>query len=411
MRSDTIFSKPELLAPAGDRAALSAALNNGADAVYLGVKGMNMRHAAANFSLNQLAKIAGDIHRRGKKIYVTLNTVILPGNIKRTEQILAAAQEAEVDAVIAWDMAVLSRCRQMGIPLHISTQASAASFEAVRAYAEFGARRVVLARECTLNDIRRISRRVKEEKLPCGIEAFVHGAMCVSVSGRCFLSQQAFAKSANEGQCLQPCRREFHIRDADGETEYILGPDYILSPKDLCAIDFLDRLIRAGITAFKIEGRMRSPEYVAEVTACYRQAIDAFFDCKFDDALKTDLKTRLSAVYNRGFSPGFYFGRPGYDDWSTGLGTRREKVFAGEVTRYFKKIGVAEVCLRAASLSKGDDILVIGPRTGAETAVIGEMQNAGEFVKRAEKKDTVGVKLDFSVRPGDKVFLWRERRD
>ncbi len=407
MKKD-VLKKPELLAPAGDWPALFAAVENGADAVYFGVQGLNMRHLAANFELNEISKVVSVLHEQGRKAYVTLNTVILQQDIPLVEKILHAAHQAGVDAVIAWDMAVVSMARAVGLPVHISTQASVANIEAVRFFEQQGAKRIVLARECTLENIRAIVDQIKAEKLACAIEVFVHGAMCVSVSGRCFLSQQVFGLSANRGQCLQPCRREFQIKDKDQESEFILGEDYVLSPKDLCTIEFLDQLIEAGISAFKIEGRMRAAEYVKVATRCYRKAIDAYFENGFDEEMKKDLKAQLECVYNRGFSPGFYFGQPELESWSKKLEHSHEKIFVGQVTRFFNHIQVAEVRL-SGSVEQGQELLFSGRTTPASLCRLDEMQMESNFVDRAQKGNIVGIKVPFRVRPKDKVFIWKEK--
>lgn len=401
--------KPELVSPAGNWASLTAAIEGGADVVYFGVKGINMRHLASNFQLNELPKIMTLLKGVGKKGYLTLNTVMMSSDLSRVRKILEKAKDAKVDAVILWDLAVLKMAKELGLRIHISTQASAANVEAVKFYAKLGARQIVLARECTLQDIRKIGRNLKDENINCKIETFIHGAMCVSVSGRCFLSQLTFGKSANQGKCLQPCRREYRIRDVEDESEYILGSDYVLSPKDLCTIEFVDQLIKAGIESFKIEGRMRSPEYVRVATSCYRRVIDAYFKKELTDELKFKLKHELEQVYNRGFSSGFFFGQPENEAWSKGLGHTREKVFVGEVTRFFKKISVAEIRLRSEGLEIGKEILFIGNKTPGLTSVIEEMQMDESFVEFVQKGDTVGIKLPFIVRPKDKVFLWRKR--
>lgn len=389
---------------------MTAAVDGGADAVYFGVKGINMRHLASNFQVNEIVKIMTALKRSGKKGYLTLNTVMMPADLRRVQNILIKAKESGVDAVILWDMAVMKMAREIGLSIHLSTQASVANAEAARLYATLGVKQIVLARECTLKDICKIKKELVDAKIRCRIETFVHGAMCVSVSGRCFLSQQTFAKSANQGKCLQPCRREFRIKDVDNESEYVLGSDYLLSPKDLCTIDFIDQLIKVGIDSFKIEGRMRSPEYVRVTTQCYRRAVDAYFKKELTDELKLKLKKELETVYHRGFSSGFFFGQPDNEAWSKGLGHTHEKVFIGEVTRFFKKINVAEIRLRSAGINQGDEILFIGNKTSGLMTIIDEMQKDEAFIETATKGETVGVKLPFIVRPKDKVFLWRERK-
>ncbi|MCP4221318.1 MAG: U32 family peptidase, partial [bacterium] len=237
-------------------------------------------------------------------------------------------------------------------------------------------------------------------------EAFVHGAMCVSVSGRCFLSSSAFGTSANQGACKQPCRREFYIKDIDGESDYILGQDYVLSPKDLCTIEFLDRLIEAGIHSFKIEGRMRSEEYIKIVVSSYRRAIDAYFEGKLDETLKTELREKLGHVYNRKFSTGFYFGKP--REWvSRGFEKEYEKVFIGDVVKYYGKIGVAEIIMRSGKLKVGDRLLVVGKNTPASFADVLELQQEHESVPEVVKGDAVAVKLPFKARRNDQVFIWK----
>jgi len=301
---------PELVSPAGDWTSLLTAVENGADSVYFGIQGLNMRNLAGNFQVSELKKIMHYLHRHHKKGYLALNVIVYDQDIRQVERILKAAKAAQVDAVILWDMAVMSLAKKIGLRVHLSTQASVANSAALKFYHSLSVRRVVLARECTLADIRQITRTLKRGRIKCEIETFVHGAMCVSISGRCFLSQEAFGKSANRGECHQPCRREYLIREADGDNEYLLGQDYVLSPKDLCAIELVDDLIRAGVRSFKIEGRMRSPEYIKVVTRAYRRAIDAFANGKLTDQLKQEFKAELASVYNRGFSTGFFFGTP-----------------------------------------------------------------------------------------------------
>lgn len=402
--------KPELVSPAGDWASLSAAVEAGADAVYFGVKGMNMRHPADNFQANELPKVMRCLKERGKKGFLALNTLVMPSDLARARRILESAKRAGVDAVILWDLAVLKMVKDLGLTAHLSTQAGAANAEAVKYYAKLGVKKLVLARECTLKDIQKIIRQLNKEKVRCCIETFVHGAMCVSVSGRCFLSQETFGRSANQGKCLQPCRREYRIIDKDRECEYVLGRNYLLSPKDLCTIDFIDELIKAGIGSFKIEGRMRSPEYVRTTTFCYRRAIDAYADGRLTAAMKQGLKNEMASVYNRGFSAGFFFGTPDHASWSEGLEHTHEKVFIGEVTRFFKRISVAEIRLRSEGLHRGDRLLFIGKTTPSLMTEAGEIQKDGGFVEAARKGETVGIKLPFIVRPKDKVFLWRQRR-
>ena len=398
--------KPELLAPAGDWPSLNAAIESGADSIYFGVKGLNMRHLASNFDALELSKIMQLLHKNNMKGYLALNVIVMDENIKKVAAILKTAKEAKVDAVILWDMAVLLIAKDLGMRIHLSTQASVSNVKALEAYSNLGIKRVVLARECTLKDIKKIKAEAQKKRIDCEIETFIHGAMCISISGRCFMSQYSHGKSANKGQCVQLCRREYLVRDAEEEVEFVLGKDYVLSPKDLCSIDFLDQLINAKIDSFKIEGRMRAPEYIREVTSVYREAIDLCFQKKFNEKVRTQLRKRLKSVYNRGFSTGFYFGQP-KEDYSSGTEHSFEKIYVGKVTRFFKKISVGEICLQSSSLKKGDKILFIGKNTPADSCEVNEIQHDGKFVKKAEKGQTVGIKLPFVVKPRDKMFIWR----
>ena len=333
--------------------------------------------------------------------------IVYNNELDMVKRILDSAAAAEIDAIVLWDMAVLSLAKERGLNIHISTQASVSNFEALKFYNSLGAKRAVLARECSLEDITNIKERAKEEKINCGIETFVHGAMCLSISGRCLLSQDTFKKSANRGECIQPCRREFDIVDKDGECSYVLGEDYILSAKDLCAIDFIEEFITAGVDAVKIEGRMRPPEYVKVVTASYKTAMDAFFEGNLDEDLKKRLKNDLKKVFNRGFTSGFYFNRP---DGEVGRNQREyEKTYIGEVIKFYKKIGVAEISIKSGALEKGQKILVTGKKTPANFANITEMQMEHNSVDIARKGDKVGVKVPFEARKKDKVFLWKEQ--
>ncbi len=399
---------PELVAPAGDWSALSSALSAGADSVYFGLKGFNLRNFAVNFDILELKKIIATLHRHKKRGYLALNVIAYDSETGKIKKILKEAKLAGVDGVILWDLGVFSLAKALGLKIHLSTQASVSNLLSLKQYHSLGASRAVLARECRLSDIRRIVAGLKKENIACKVEVFVHGAMCISISGRCLLSADAFSQSANRGECLQPCRREYSIYDKEKECEYRLGRDYVLSPKDLCTISFIDRLIEAGIDAFKIEGRMRSPEYVRVVTAVYREAIEAFSSVKLDEKYKKELEDKLKTVYNRGFSSGFYHGEP-EEAVSRTLENRYEKVYLGEVTKFYKKIGVAEIRVRNQRLVKGDKLLCFGKHTPASFAVVQDIQINHEFVERLERGATGGVKLPFIARRNDKVFIWKEK--
>ncbi len=401
--------KPELVSPAGDRESLITAVKNGADAVYFGVKGLSMRNMAKNFHINEMKKNMDFLKKHNKKGYLALNVLIYDSEIKKIEKIVKKAKEAGVDAVICWDMAVAGFLKENGIKMHLSTQASVSNFAAVKYYYQQGAERIVLARECSLTDIIRIKQRIKKEGLNCQIEAFIHGAMCLSVSGRCLLSEYAFSKSANRGECYQPCRREFMIKDVQDKNEYVLGEHYILSSKDLCTIDFIDRLLSSGIDALKIEGRMRSPEYVGAVTKAYRTAINAFFSKTFDDKLKTKLKKRLKTFYNRGFTSGFYFKKQNATGGIAKTGFKKE--FLGEVTKFYKKLQVAEIKIKNAGVALQNTLLISGKNTPADFFEVKEMQVNKKFIKTAVKGQSIGIKTHFKVRRNDKVFLITPKKD
>ena len=367
-----------------------------------------MRNLASNFDILEIKKVVALLHKNKKKGYLALNVIVYDKEISKVKGILQEAKKAKVDGVILWDMAAFSLAKELGLGIHLSTQASVSNFSALKKYSLLGIRRVVLARECRLADIKNIIGAIKKEKIDCQIETFIHGAMCVSISGRCFLSQYSFSKSANRGECLQPCRREFTISDTQGDSQYIIGQDYLLSPKDLCTIDFIDDLIKAGIDAFKIEGRIRSPEYIKVVTKTYRKAIDAFFANKLTKDLKSKLKQELKKVYNRGFSQGFYFEDPS-KDICRDLENTYEKVYAGEVIKFYKKIRVAEVLVRNEPIKKGERILCIGKNTPASFAVAGDIQINHEFVDSIERGERGGLKLPFEAKRKDKVFIWRKK--
>jgi len=402
------IKKPELVAPAGDWSSLRSAVASGADSIYFGVKDLSMRNLATNFDILEVEKVIKLLHRKKCKGYLALNTIVYNKDITKITKILKVAAMVKVDGVILWDMAVFSKAKELGLKIHLSTQASVANFLALKEYALRGVRRVVLARECRLPDIREIVLKLKKEKLDCQIEAFIHGAMCLSISGRCFLSEYTFSKSANRGECLQPCRREYVITGVGGECQYVVGQDHLLSPKDLCTIDFIDKLIESGIDVFKIEGRIRSPEYVGVVTSVYRRAIDAYFKDKLTKKLKERLKKELTTVYNRGFSNGFYLGQP-KESPNRFLENSYEKVYLGEVIKFYKKINVAEIKISNASLNKGEQILCIGKNTPASFAKVDNIQINHKFVDSLGKGEIGGVKLPFVLKRKDKVFLWQKK--
>jgi putative protease len=390
---------PELLAPAGDFTCLQAALQAGADAVYFGVGELNMRVAARNFGADDLPEISRRCRQAGARAYLALNTILFGTELGAVRELLAAAAD-HVDAVICWDPAVIQICQELGLELHISTQASVANPAAAKFYKALGATRVVPARECTLEDVRAI-----REEAGIEVETFVHGAMCVSYSGRCFLSQDMFGKSGNRGACLQPCRREYRVTEVEDGDEYILGEDYVMSARDLCTIPFLEELIEAGIDSFKIEGRNRNPEYVETVTRCYRRALDAYAAGALDQDLKDELVDTLGGVFHRKFSDGFYHGRP-VASFTQSRGSQAEyrKESVGFVTNYYKRIRVVEIEVQSNSFSPGDELMIQGPTTGVVRFSPNEILLEGQPVEAAPRA-IVTCKLDERVRPGDKVFI------
>ena len=399
------MEKPELMAPVGNWTMLKAAIDAGADAVYFGVKKLNMRAGAQNFSLEELSKVCALCHENKARAYLTLNTIVFENEIEDLKTILKEAKKAKIDAVICCDFSVISLAKKIGIPVCLSTQASVSNSEAVKAYENLGVRRVVLARECSLEQIREIVKKTKLE-----VEVFIHGAMCISVSGRCFLSHHAFGKSANRGECLQPCRSEYEIYDPDRKTTLLLGKDYILSPKDLCTIEFIDKIIETGVHALKIEGRKRSPEYVSTVVSAYKQAIDLYFENKLTEGKKKELLEKLKTVYNRGFSTGFYFGQPSADEYATKPGSiaTTRKTDIGKVINFYKEKGVILLKLESESLKTGDKIMFQGPTTGVFEYTIKEMQVNERNSKKAVKGDLVCVKSGNLVRRNDRVYLIKQ---
>jgi len=410
--------KPELMAPAGDMISLRAALEAGADAVYFGVVSMNMRASARNFAACEMPEIAQLCHEYGAKAYLAMNTIVYDSELELAETLVEQAAAAGIDAIICWDFAILDLALRYKIAAFVSTQMSVANSSAlVFLYRHFGVKRFVLARECTLDEIVSIRRnllaQLGDDADKIEIEVFAHGAMCVSISGRCFMSQIAFNQSANRGECRQPCRREYEIRDLRDGKEFVLGQDYVMSPRDLCTLPFLDKLLVAGIDSLKIEGRGRSPEYVSEVTACYRAYIDFYFahhkDADFtarSDELKEELMKRLDAVFHRGFSEGFYFGRQ-IGEWSGGNGSKatHRKVHVGMVTNFFKKVMVAEIKVEGSGFSQGDELMFQGNATGVLTQKVESIEEAFKPVSRAEKNSLVGVKLAQVVRENDQVYM------
>jgi|TARA_Y100000034_G_scaffold102596_1_gene127556 putative protease len=400
------MDKLELMSPISNWEMLQAALDSGTDAVYFGVQKLNMRATAKNFTLKDLSKITKLCKKSKVKTYLTVNTLVYEDELKDLDSILKAAKGAKIDMIICWDLAVLKKAHELGLKICISTQASISNSKSAEFYKKIGADRIVLARECNLDQIKDIKKNVDIE-----IEIFIHGAMCISVSGRCFLSHHLFNRSANRGDCLQPCRREYLIKDREEDgNELILGKDYVMSPKDLCTIEIIDQLIDAGIDSLKIEGRKRSPEYVAAVTQAYRTAIDLHFESKLTPQIKSKLKQDLETVFNRGFSTGFYLGLPTQKDYveKRDSSATQKKEYIGTLTNYFKKINVASLKIHSGSLKLEDEILIQGPKTGSLKVKISNLRYKDKEIKEALKEQEISFFLSKEARKNDKVYLIKQ---
>ena len=388
--------KFELLAPAGDFPMLVAAVNAGADAVYFGLKEFSMRATARNFSIKDLEEIHKVCKPRNIKKYLTLNTIIYNNEIEKVEEIIKNLSRRKlIDAVICWDFAVINLCKKYKVPFFISTQASVSNIKAADFYKKLGAKRIILSRELNLKQIKEIS------KIPgLEIECFIHGAMCVSISGRCFTSQFLFNKSANRGECLHPCRRTYTVRDEEG-NELRVQNSRIFSAKDLCTLPFIEKMKKAGIKCFKIEGRNRDPRYVDVVTRVYRKALDKKLN---KQEIKKGIE-ELKKVYNRKFSSGFYLKIPTSDDFSDieNSAAKERKHFVGKVTHYFTRLGVATIKL-VSELKIGDEIIIIGKTTGIRKSKIHHMEVNKQSVQKASKGEEIGVKLP-RVRKNDEVYV------
>ena len=385
-------SKYELLAPAGDFPMLVAAINAGANAVYFGLKEFSMRKNAGNFTLKDLDKIYKICKPKKIKKYLTLNTIIYDNEIKKVEEIIKKVKK-KIDAVICWDFSVISLCKKYRIPFHISTQASISNIESAKFYKKLGAKRIVLSRELNLKQIKEISKIIE-------VECFVHGAMCVAVSGRCLTSQFLFNKSANRGECIHPCRRSYIVKDKQEGYELEVQNDKILSAKDLCTLPFIEKLKLAGVKAFKIEGRNRDPRYVDTVVKIYRKALDK----KLNEGEARLLIEELKKVYNKGFSSGFYLGLPTSNDFAKveNSASRERKHFIGKINHYFPKINVATMKL-VSEIEVGDKIIVIGKTTGLVNSEIKRIEVNSNSVQKAIKGQEIGIKLP-AVRKNDEVY-------
>ena len=403
----------EIMAPAGNFECLTAAIQGGANSVYFGVGQLNMRsHSANNFAMEDLQQVCDICRAAGVKSYLTVNITFYNEDLEPMRQLLLAARAAGVTAVIASDMAAIIEARKLGIEVHISTQLSISNIESLRFYAQF-ADVIVLARELTLTQVKAIHEMIVSEgiKGPSGnlvrLEMFCHGALCMAVSGKCYLSLHAHNASANRGSCYQVCRRSYIVTDKDDGNELEIDNKYIMSPKDLCTIEFMDRIIDAGVTVFKIEGRARSGEYVKTAARAYRDAADAVLAGNYSAALGSELKARLATVFNRGFWDGYYMGaRMG--EWSDVYGNKatRTKRYLGKITNWFEKIGIAEVQIETGELSVGDPVIISGPTTGVIEFEVPEIRVDLKRVQTARKGDLCSIPCATKLRRSDKIFLF-----
>ncbi len=408
---DTNISDYEIMAPVGSRESLQAALQAGADSIYFGIEKLNMRaHSASTFTIDDLREIAATCGERGVKTYLTVNTIIYDDDIELMHQIIDAAKEAGISAVIASDVAVMTYCQEVGQEVHLSTQLNISNIEALKFYSQF-ADVVVLARELNMEQVAKIHEQAEQMNI-CGpsgkkirIEMFCHGALCMAISGKCYLSLDNASRSANRGECMQLCRRSYIVTDKETGTELEIDNKYIMSPKDLKTVRFIDRMMKAGVRVFKIEGRARGPEYVYTVVKCYKEAIQSVLDGTFTEEKKDEWDERLATVFNRGFWDGYYQGQR-LGEWNKNYGSNatERKVYVGKGVKYFSKLGVAEFTCEACEFSVGDKMLITGPTTGVMYVTVEEIHDDTHAVETAQKGTRVSFRVPDKVRPSDKLF-------
>lgn len=408
------MKKIEIMAPVGSYESLMAAIQAGADSVYFGVGNLNMRSRSANnFDLKDLAKIAAIAHEHGVRTYLTVNTIIYNQEVEEMHQMVDAAKEAGISAIIASDMAVINYANRVGVEVHISTQCNISNVEAVGFFSQF-ADVMVTARELPLRQVAEITQYIKDNDIrgPKGelvqIEVFAHGALCMSVSGKCYLSLDNYNYSANRGACLQLCRREYLVKDLESDIELVVDNKYIMSPKDLCTIGFLDKIVKAGVRVLKIEGRGRSADYVKTVVECYKEALRAIDEGTYTPELIETLTERLRTVFNRGFWDGYYLGRK-MGEWSERYGSQatENKVYLGKVTNYYSRPEVTEMRIETAErLRVGDKFMVTGQTTGVYTAMVEELRlgNKATVVQEVKQGDVFSVKTSEMLHRGDKLY-------
>lgn len=401
----------EIMAPVGSYDSLAAAIQGGANSIYFGIEGLNMRAKSSNnFTTEDLKNIAKICQEHGMKSYLTVNTIIYDNDISLMHQIVNAAKEANVSAIIASDVAVMMYARSIGVEVHLSTQLNITNTEALKFYGQF-ADVVVLARELTLDQVADIYKDIVEQQIkgPSGelirIEMFSHGALCMAVSGKCYLSLHEKDLSANRGACNQLCRRGYIVKDKESNIELEIDNEYIMSPKDLKTIHFMNKMMDAGVRVFKIEGRARGPEYVRTVVECYKEAVKAYCEGTYTEDKVAEWDTRLATVFNRGFWDGYYLGQR-LGEWTAnyGSGATKRKVYIGKGIKYFSNIGVAEFLMETQSLKVGDEILVTGPTTGAVSQVVDEIRVDLKPVQETVKGEKFSIRLTEKIRPSDKLF-------
>lgn len=402
----------EIMAPAGSWEAMMAGIKAGANSVYFGVEQLNMRaRQTNNFLVDDLPEVARVCKENNVKSYITLNTIIYDHDISLMRRIIDQAKEAGITAVIASDLAVMNYCRKKDMELHISTQSNITNIETVELYADY-ADVVVMARELTLKQVGDIVKNIERNKItgPSGnlvqVEIFAHGALCMAVSGKCYLSLHSHNASANRGACIQNCRREYIVTDKEEGMEFEIDNEYIMSAKDLCTIDFLDKIIDAGVKVLKIEGRGRAADYVYTTTKCYREAVDAIQDGTYTQEKIENWKEELTKVYNRGFWDGYYLGRK-MGEWSNQYGSvaSTKKIYVGKGVKYFERVGVGEFLLESNEIGLGDKLIVTGPTTGYVETTVNEIRlDSGVSVEKAVKGNTISIPITEKIRPSDKLY-------
>ena len=408
----------EIMAPVGSYESLQAAIQGGADAVYFGVENLNMRSKSTfNFTIDDLEQIVNICRSHNIRTYLTVNTVLYNSELGQMKRIVDAAKDSGIDAIIASDFSVIQYAASIGVELHASTQVNISNIESVKFFAQF-ADVMVLARELSLDQVAEIVERIEDEHItgPSGklvkVELFAHGALCMAISGKCYLSLHEKNYSANRGQCLQTCRKAYTVREKESGYELDVDNEYIMSPKDLMTIDFLNKILDAGVTVLKIEGRARSPEYVKTVVSCYREAIDAYFEGTYAEEKIEAWKDRLAQVFNRGFWDGYYLGRR-LGEWSHKYGSQatKRKYFVGKITNYFTKLRVAELLTEANELSSDDEVIIIGPTTGVVEVKLSELRVEDESKDYVPKGVRCSFPIETKLRRSDKLYKLVEKKE